>query len=224
MLGVAAALSVLASSMRSCSALRLRVRAARGGACAARCRRSVGSRRACSRSGWGARLGAEAVLGDGHDTLSAALVGSLPLHVMAALVAAELLATVGVLLDRRRRRHLRAGAVHRRHARRRASATSIECCWATEQRRARRVRARRHGRVLRGGDPRADHVGADHLRDDAQLRPDPAADDRQHRRPTSWRGMATGADLRGAAAAGRLTAAAHQRARPRSPRFGCTTP
>ncbi len=42
----------------------------------------------------GARLGAQGVLGDGYQSLSAALAGELPMRVMLALLAAKLLATV----------------------------------------------------------------------------------------------------------------------------------
>jgi len=65
------------------------------------------------------------------------------------------------------------------------------------------VRARRHGRSVRRGDPRADHLGADHHRDDQWLLADPAADDRQYVGVRARPPAAPGADLRSLARAGR---------------------
>ena len=136
-----------------------------------------------------------AVLGIGYGPLSAALIGHVSLPQMATLSIVKLIATVLSYSWGAGRRHLRAGAVHRRHARRRARRRAAPDR-ASKRRDRRVVRARGDGRVLRRLDSGADYVNSHHLRNDGRLRDHPSADDRQHDRVHAGDAMAAGADLR----------------------------
>jgi chloride channel protein, CIC family len=121
------------------------------------------------------------IAGGGYATLGRALMGSLPLKVLAVLCVLKFAATIFSYSSGGVGGIYRAGTVHRRHAGRHRRLHRCRGLPSSDGG-DRRLRRRGHGGGLCGHHPRAHDFSSDHLRDDRWLRTSSPAHGREHDR------------------------------------------